>query len=107
MKWTDEQLQAYNARRDRAGHQGAGTHPGIQKQKADNAGKAHHRPSRAKMDEAVCVVFHLAIEVHVSDRRRRDLDGALATTGDCVIAARRQLESDSENDDQREGGAQG
>ena len=40
--------------------------------------------------------FRIGITVRFSDNRRRDLDGAMATIGDCIIAARgRLLDMDS------------
>lgn len=55
-------------------------------------GKAGH--SKARMPEMVRPlhpVFRLSITIRYSDKRRRDLSGALATIEDCLIDAVRQL----------------
>lgn len=55
-------------------------------------GKAGH--SKARMPEMVRPlhpVFRLSITIRYSDKRRRDLSGALATIEDCLIDAVKQL----------------
>ena len=84
-------------------HPWARSRPGVQKQK-DNRGKtAHHRPESEEVDEGLHEGYLLDVEILVSDRRRRDLDGALATICDCIVAVGRQLESDTEDHSQGKG----
>ena len=77
----------------------------VQKQK-DNRGEAtNNRPQGTAMDGAGYEGYVLAVEILVSDRRRRDLDGALATICDCIVATGRQLAADtSDNSEGAEGG---
>ena len=69
----------------------------LQKQKTHRGENAHHRAKNPAMDEIGCEQFVLTVEILVSDKRRRDLDGALATACDMLIALRRQLEGDTGN----------
>ena len=67
----------------------------LQEQKDYRREKANHRPKGTAMDGIGCEQFVLSVEVLVSDKRRRDLDGALATICDVIVALRRQLEGDT------------
>ena len=81
--------------------------PGTQKQEAHHAWATRHGAKDPKMDDELCSQFYLAVEVKVSDRRRRDLDGCLATLCDCITAARRQLEDYSKHLREGEDSAKG
>ena len=59
------------------------------------------------MDEPVCEQFQVTVEAFVADKRRRDLDGMLATICDVIVATGRQLESDAEDHDKRKAGGEG
>ena len=76
-----------------SGSKGAGGGSSFQEQKNYRREPAHNRPKTTAMDGIGCEQYALSVEVLVSDKRRRDLDGALATICDCLVAARRQLES--------------
>lgn len=54
--------------------------------KKDNDG-----PKEAGVDGKSDQGFHVSIEFHISDNRRRDLDGMCATIFDCLIHARGRL----------------
>lgn len=75
----------------------------VQKQKAGDLGQqdwASPHPDRAKnkaVDESLHPQFCVSVVVTVSDNRRRDLDGMLATILDCVCAARRLLAGNLRN----------
>ena len=74
----------------------AGSRTRLQKQE-DNCGrKTPNNGTKGKeMDGAGDKGFVFTVEVLVSDLRRRDLDGALATLCDVVVAVGRQLEADT------------
>ena len=59
--------------------------------------KTDNSPKSAKVDGRCDATYHLAVEIEVSDNRRRDLDGALSTLLDCCTAARRQLQNNYED----------
>ena len=69
--------------------------PRIQKQEDHSGEKAYHSAKGKKVDGFVREGYLLTVEVLVSDRRRRDLDGALATICDCIVAVGRQLAADT------------
>lgn len=58
--------------------------------------KAHHKPKETKMDEGGGYVYSVSIKLMYGDKRRRDADGAVTTILDCLVAARRLLDSDPE-----------
>ena len=89
------------------GDKGAGKLPCLQKQKDYRRETAHHRPKGTAMDGIGCEQYILTVEVLVSDKRRRDLDGALATICDVIVAVRRQLESDTGDNGKGKGGGKG
>ena len=60
-----------------------------------------------KVDGGSDQQYHLSVEILVSDRRRRDLDGALATICDCIVTARRRLEIYTEDNSDSKGGKKG
>jgi hypothetical protein len=66
--------------------------------------KIDNRTKGKNVDGVGCDQFILTVEVLVSDKRRRDLDGALATICDVIVAVRRQLESDTTNLRKRKAG---
>tara|TARA_R110002051_G_scaffold294979_1_gene360681 strand:- start:177 stop:455 length:279 start_codon:yes stop_codon:yes gene_type:complete len=77
-------------------NQGAGTRARLQKQKDNRGGKPlNHGTKGAKVYGAGDKGFVLTVEILVSDLRRRDLDGALATICDIIVALGRQLEADT------------
>jgi hypothetical protein len=90
-----------------ASNTGVGQLSGLQKQKNYRRETAHHRPKSTAMDGIGCEQFVLSVEVLVSDKRRRDLDGALATICDVIVAVRRQLESDTGDNGKGKGGGKG
>ena len=49
------------------------------------------------MDGVSHETYTLSVTIKVSDNRRRDLDGALATVCDVAVAVGRQLQSDYAN----------
>lgn len=55
------------------------------------------RPKSKTVDGTGNQKFRLTVVFKMSDNRPRDLDGGLSTICDCLIAARRQLESHSRN----------
>lgn len=77
------------------------TRPSVQKQKNNLREEASDRPKSTAMDGAGYEGYSLSVEILVSDRRRRDLDGALATICDVIVAVGRQLAADT--DDNSEG----
>ena len=89
------------------GDKGTGQLPCLQEQKDYRRETAHNRPKSTAMDGIGCEQFVLSVEVLVSDKRRRDLDGMLATICDVIVATGRQLESDAEDHDKREAGGEG
>ena len=80
--------------------------PGFQEQKNDRSRKTNNTTKGAKVDAKGRGGFVLSVEVLVSDRRRRDLDGALATICDVIVAVGRQLERDTEDHGRSENGKQ-
>ena len=103
-RWTKQEIDSYE-RLNGHPHPESGTRSSIQKQK-DNSGEASDNCSEGeKVDGGCDQQYHLSVEVLMSDKRRRDLDGALATLCDCLTAARRQLESDTEDHGEGEGGS--
>ena|SRR6267378_8049006 len=57
-----------------------------------------HQQKERRVDEGLHRQFRVAVHFKMSDRRRRDLDGGLATILDCLIAARRQLAERADSD---------
>lgn len=90
-----------------SGSKGAGGGSSFQEQKNYRRETAHNRPKSTAMDGIGCEQYALSVEVLVSDKRRRDLDGALATICDCIVALRRQLESDTGNISKSSDGGKG
>lgn len=76
-------------------HYRQGTLPSLQESKNDCAWPFDHAAEGTPMDESGYEGYVLYVEALVSDNRRRDLDGMLATVCDCLVTARRQLEDDS------------
>jgi hypothetical protein len=84
---------------------GGWARPGSQEQEAHISRATRDRPKVPKVDDELCEQFYMSVEVQVSDKRRRDLDGCLATICDCITAARRQLEDYSKHLRPRKGGS--
>lgn len=63
-------------------------HPGQQDRKAADPDAGQHQET----DGAHHKRFSVSIDFRISDNRRRDLDGMLATVMDCLQAARRRLD---------------
>ena len=79
--------------------------PSLQQQEDHRGQAVGYSPKGTAMDGAGYEGYVLAVEILVSDRRRRDLDGALATICDCIVAVGRQLAADtSDNSEGAEGG---
>ena len=81
--------------------------PGVQKQEDHLREATHHSAEGEEVDAELREGYLLEVEILVSDRRRRDLDGALATICDCIVAVGRQLESDTEDHSQGKGSPKG
>ena len=81
-RWTSEQLSAHQARR-------AGNRPRseLQEHQDDRAWAPDNGPKEAGLDGPVYPTFRVTVEVHISDERDRDNDGAYSTLQDCLIAA--------------------
>jgi hypothetical protein len=102
MGWTTNEFREYERV---TGHRHPFDRPrtSIQEQK-DNRWKAfNNTPKMQKMDGGSDQQYHLSVEILVSDRRRRDLDGALATICDCIVTSRRRLEIYTEDNSDGEG----
>lgn len=61
--------------------------------------KVDNKARKTGMDEKGHPQFKLTVTILVSDNRRRDIDGALSTLLDCLIAAGRQLAMDTRDSD--------
>lgn len=92
MQWTQHDFDEYK-RVTGARHPCDGPRASIQEQKDNRWKEIDNGSKMQKVDGGGDKQYHLSVEVLVSDRYRRDLDGALATICDCLVAARRQLES--------------
>ena len=68
---------------------------------------ANNGPKGQKVHGERGPTYHLTVTIEVSDNRRRDLDGALATICDVIVAVGRQLQSDYENLSEGEEGSEG
>lgn len=96
MRLTDEQLAAILQRPWIAAVNNP-THPGhrprssVQESQDADARQVTHRSKEAKVDGKVHPKYRIAITLLVSDRRRRDGDGAVSTLFDCLVAAIRRL----------------
>jgi len=92
MGWTQIEFENYQ-RLTGHSHPCDRPRPSVQEQKDNCRWKQiDHGTKMQKMDGAGDRQYHLSVEILVSDKRRRDLDGALATICDCLVAARRRLE---------------
>ena len=89
--WKQEHIDEYLKRIGAVGS-GGWARPGVQESKKNIPRKNHNRPASPSMDDPGYEQFCATITILVSDKRRRDLDGALATLLDSNVAARRQLE---------------
>jgi len=106
MGWTTNEFKEYERI---TGHRHPFDRPRtcLQEQE-DNRWKAtDNTPKMQKMDGGSDQQYHLSVEILVSDRRRRDLDGALATICDCIVTARRRLEIYTEDNGDSKDGAKG
>ena len=83
-----------------------GSLPGFQEPENDSAWPFDHGAEGTCMDEKGYGGHVLYVEAHVSDNRRRDLDGILATVCDCITAIGRQLEGDSDENHSRKKSSQ-
>jgi hypothetical protein len=88
-------------------HPWAGARSGVQKQKDNRRKKTDNRSESPQVDGGMHEGYVLEVEIHVSDRRRRDLDGALATICDCIVAVGRLLAADTAGQSESEGGSEG
>lgn len=105
MRITNDQYQAILARQ--AARKRTGARPIVQEQQDDRKGTPHHGPEEAEVDGPVQGRFRVTIDVFVSDKRRRDLDGAASTLLDCLISTRRLLAERAGIDRQGKPGGQG
>lgn len=60
---------------------------------------ASDQPKASPVDATVHSRFEVRIALRFSDRRRRDPDGCASTILDCLVAARRLLDGDSNFND--------
>lgn len=81
--------------------------PSIQKQEDNMRKTTSNSPKSTAMDGVSYEGYSLSVEILVSDRRRRDLDGALATICDCIVAAGRQLAADTDDSSEGKDGKEG
>jgi len=93
MRWTQQEYEAYLARRGQSGNSRDRPGAQLQKQQDVDAGKDHNKPGKAKVDEASHPKFRVRVVLRYSDNRRRDIDGALSTVLDCVVRAFRRFRS--------------
>ena len=105
-RWTQSEFDNYQ-RQTGNRHPFDRPRPGVQEQEDHRRQTIDHGPEGKKVDGAGDCQHSLTVEVLMSDRRRRDLDGALATICDCIVAARRQLEDAAEDTGDGKGGAKG
>ncbi len=105
-RWTQDEFDSYQ-RLTGSRHPKVGPRPSVQEQKNHLRETAHHRPQGTAMDGAGYEGFVLTVEILVSDKRRRDLDGALATICDVIVAVGRQLESDTAHHSESQDGGEG
>jgi len=87
--WTKEDLRAYEQRR--AGNKRAGTGASLQKFENVDAGEDHHVTKKSEMDEAGHPTYRISIVAHLSDNRRRDLDGINSTLLDVLVRSVRRF----------------
>ena len=104
MRMTTEELHE-TLRRNKAisiegefGNKRIGSCPRHEEQQDAVPGKIDHKARKAEVDGGVHPQYVFAVDLRVSDKRKRDADGALTTLLDCVvIAARRLSEMDKED----------
>ena len=104
--WTQDEFDSYQ-RLTGSRHPKSGPRPSVQEQKDNMRQATHNRPKGTAMDGAGYEGFVLTVEILVSDKRRRDLDGALATICDVIVAVGRQLESDTAHHREGADGSEG
>ena len=103
MGWTQREFRDYE-RITGHPHPGDRSRSGVQKQEDNSWKEIDNGTKMQKMDGGSDQQYHLSVEILVSDRRRRDLDGALATICDCIVTARRRLEVHTkDNSDGKDG----
>lgn len=111
-RWSKEDFEAYERKRANPSSHSRQPRPRDEKlQDAHNqsTGKAAEKtnadnsPREAALDGRNHPKFHIAVTLHCSDNRRRDIDGALSTLLDCLITSRRLLAVDTGNNDQGSG----
>lgn len=89
MRWTNEQLREYQARR--AARSGNGSSAGKKELKDADTRKADNQAGVSRVDIPMRAKFRVSVDLFYSDKRRRDGDGAATTLADCIISARRRL----------------
>jgi hypothetical protein len=85
MRITNEQYQAIVARQ--AARKVPRPRPVVQEQQDADPGPAYHQSQKAKVDGRSGGKFAVTIEILVSDKRDRDIDGAVSTLLDCYLMA--------------------
>ena len=91
-RFTNDQLAQITAKPSyKVVGSGVRPNPKFQEHKEVLAGKDDNRPRRPKAKGSDHPSYRLTVTFLFSDRRRRDLDGCLATIADSLIAARRRL----------------
>ena len=105
-RWTQSEFDDYQ-RQTGHRHPVDRPRPGVQEPEDHSGQTIDNGPEGKKVDGASDRQHSLTVEILMSDRRRRDLDGGLATICDCIVAARRQLESAAEDKGDGKGGTKG
>jgi len=94
-RWTIQNLRDYETKR-MAGNKRSGACP-VQKEFKDvDQGQTHHKPKESSLDRKMRPTYAIAINVLISDNRRRDIDNAATTLLDTLMLARQRLLSHCE-----------
>jgi len=87
-RWTAQDYADYQAKRERVR-----ARPVHEELKDVDRPKANHKTRKARVDEAVHPKFRVTVTLRVSDKLRRDGDGALTTLLDCLVNTQGRLRS--------------
>ena len=91
--WQKSNVESYERRQNRAGGEGTRPRAVLQEQQNVDSRKIDHRPKKAKVDGKVHPKFRVAITLFVSDKKRRDGDGAATTLLDALVESVRRFGS--------------
>lgn len=87
-RWSKEELSAYE---NRVKTSRPGARAFDEKQQDADTGKVDNKTRISNLDRSVHPQFRVAITLLVSDRRRRDADGGIATILDALVKSIRRL----------------